>query len=137
MKKLIVLLAILTTTLTAFSQTDTSKEPVKSFPISTVKKIIKDLKSGDEAKAQLKLSDSLLVVTEGKVVLKDSIINTMKVKEANYVNTIGAQNDKYNVLEGYTKKVEWDLKKEKVKGKFKSILGTGVIAVLTFFLITK
>lgn len=131
------LIAILTTTLTAFSQTDTSKEPVKSFPISTVRKIIKDLKSGDEAKAQLKLSDSLLVVTEGKVVLKDSVINTMKIKEVNYVNIIGAQNDKYNVLEGYTKKVELNLKKEKVKGKFKSILGTGVIAVLTFFLITK
>jgi len=131
------LIAILTTTLTAFSQTDTSKEPVKSFPISTVKKIIKDLKSGDEAKAQLKLSDSLLVVTEGKVVLKDSVINTMKIKEVNYVNIIGAQNEKYNVLEGYSKKIEWDLKKEKVKGKFKSILGTGVIAVLTFFLITK
>ena len=131
------LLAILTTTLTAFSQTDTSKEPVKSFPISTVKKIIKDLKNGDEAKAQLKLSDSLLVVTEGKVVLKDSIINTMKIKEVNYVNTIGAQNEKYKVLEGYTKKVELNLKKEKVKGKFKSILGTGAIAVLTFFLITK
>jgi len=131
------LIAILTTTLTAFSQTDTSKEPVKSFPISTVKKIIKDLKSGDEAKDQLKLSDSLLVVTEGKVVLKDSIINTMKVKEVNYVNTIGVQNEKYNVLEGYTKKVELNLKKEKVKGKFKSILGTGVISVLTFFLITK
>ena len=137
MKKLIALIAILTTTLTAFSQTDTSKEPVKSFPISTVKKIIKDLKSGDEAKAQLKLSDSLLVVTEGKVVLKDSVINTMKIKEVNYVNIIGAQNEKYNVLEGYSKKIEWDLKKEKVKGKFKSILGTGVIAVLTFFLITK
>ena len=137
MKKLIVLIAILTTTLTAFSQTDTSKEPVKSFPISTVRKIIKDLKSGDEAKAQLKLSDSLLVVTEGKVVLKDSVINTMKIKEVNYVNIIGAQNDKYNVLEGYTKKVELNLKKEKVKGKFKSILGTGAIAVLTFFLITK
>jgi hypothetical protein len=124
--------------LTAFSQTDTSsKEPVKCFPISTVKKIIKDLKSGDEAKAQLKLSDSLLVVTEGKVVLKDSVINTMKLKELNYVKIIDTQNEKYNVLEGYTKRVEWDLKKEKVKGKFKSILGTGVIAVLTFFLITK
>jgi hypothetical protein len=124
--------------LTAFSQTDTSsKEPVKCFPISTVKKIIKDLKSGDEAKAQLKLSDSLLVVTEGKVVLKDSIINTMKIKEVNYVKIIDTQNDKYNVLEGYSKKLEWNLKKEKVKGKFKSILGTGVIAVLTFFLITK
>jgi hypothetical protein len=133
-----VLIAILTTTLTAFSQTDTSsKEPVKCFPISTVKKIIKDLKSGDEAKAQLKLSDSLLVVTEGKVVLKDSVINTMKLKELNYVKIIDTQNEKYNVLEGYTKRVEWDLKKEKVKGKFKSILGTGMIAVLTFFLITK
>ena len=132
------LIAILTTTLTAFSQTDTSsKEPVKCFPISTVKKIIKDLKSGDEAKAQLKLSDSLLVVTEGKVVLKDSVINTMKLKELNYVKIIDTQNEKYNVLEGYTKRVEWDLKKEKVKGKFKSILGTGMIAVLTFFLITK
>jgi hypothetical protein len=124
--------------LTAFSQTDTSsKEPVKCFPISTVKKIIKDLKSGDEAKAQLKLSDSLLVFTEGKVVLKDSVINTMKIKEVNYVKIIDTQNEKYNVLEGYSKRLEWDLKKEKVKGKFKSILGTGMIAVLTFFLITK
>ena len=124
--------------MTAFSQTDTSsKEPVKCFPISTVKKIIKDLKSGDEAKAQLKMSDSLLVVTEGKVVLKDSVINTMKIKEVNYVKIIDTQSEKYNVLEGYTKRLEWDLKKEKVKGKFKSILGTGMIAVLTFFLITK
>jgi hypothetical protein len=124
--------------LTAFSQTDTSsKEPVKCFPISTVKKIIKDLKSGDEAKAQLKMSDSLLVVTEGKVVLKDSVINTMKIKEVNYVKIIDTQSEKYNVLEGYSKRLEWDLKKEKVKGKFKSILGTGMIAVLTFFLITK
>ena len=132
------MIAILTTTLTAFSQTDTSsKEPVKSFPISTVKKIIKDLKSGDEAKAQLKLSDSLLVVTESKVLLKDSVINVMKQKEINYVKIIDTQNEKYNTLDGYVKKVEWDLKKEKVKGKFKSILGTGVVAVLTFFLITK
>ena len=124
--------------MTAFSQTDTSsKEPVKCFPISTVKKIIKDLKSGDEAKAQLKMSDSLLVVTEGKVVLKDSVINTMKIKEVNYVKIIDTQSEKYNVLEGYSKRLEWDLKKEKVKGKFKSILGTGMIAVLTFFLITK
>jgi len=133
-----VLIAILTTTLTAFSQTDiSSKEPVKSFPISTVKKTIKDLMSGDEAKAQLKLSDSLLVMTEGKVVLKDSIINTMKIKEVNYVNIIGAQNEKYNVLEGYSKKVEWELKKEKVKGKYLNIVSGGVIIALTALLIVR
>lgn len=126
-------------TLTAFSQTDTAskKESVKCFPVSTVKQIIKDLKSGDEAKAQLKLSDSLLVETEKKVVFKDNIISTMKEKEVGYVSIIDAQNQKYGILETYTKKVELNLKKEKVKGKFKSILGTGAIAVLTFFLITK
>ena len=129
---------ILTTTLTAFSQTDTSKkESVKCFPVSTVKQIIKDLKSGDEAKAQLKLSDSLIVETEKKVVFKDNLISTMKEKEFGYVSIIDVQNKKYGILESYTKKVELNLKKEKVKGKFKSILGTGAIAVLTFFLITK
>ena len=129
---------ILTTTLTAFSQTDTSKkESVKCFPVSTVKQIIKDLKSGDEAKAQLKLSDSLLVETEKKVVFKDNIISTMKEKEVGYVSIIEVQHHTDGVLESYTKKVELNLKKEKVKGKFKSILGTGAIAVLTFFLITK
>ena len=138
MKKLIALIAILTTTLTAFSQTDTnSKEPVKSFPISIVKKIIKDLISGDEAKAQLKLSDSLLVITEGKVVLKDNIINTMKIKEVNYVNVIGVQNEKYNVLEGYSKKVERDLKNEKVKGKFLNIVSGGILIALTTLLIIR
>jgi len=132
------LIAILTTTLTAFSQTDTnSKELVKSFPISIVKKIIKDLISGDEAKAQLKLSDSLLVITEGKVVLKDNIINTMKIKEVNYVNVIGAQNEKYNVLEGYSKNLERDLKNEKVKGKFLNIVSGGIVIALTTLLIIR
>jgi len=132
------LIAILTTTLTAFSQTDTnSKEPVKSFPILIVKKIIKDLISGDEAKAQLKLSDSLLVITEGKVVLKDNIINTMKIKEVNLLNVIGAQNEKYNLLEGYSKKVERDLKNEKVKGKFLNIVSGSIVIALTTLLIIR
>jgi hypothetical protein len=61
----------------------------------------------------------------------------MKVKELNYIKVIDTQNEKYDVVEKYSKKLEWDLKKEKVKGKFKSIVGIGVIAVLTFFLITK
>jgi hypothetical protein len=40
-------------------------------------------------------------------------------------------------MENYSKKLEWDLKKERVNSKFKSIVGTGVIAILTVFLITK
>ena len=136
MKKLIVLTSLLFVSSIAFSQTDTSSN-VKCFPIPVVKQIMKDLLSGDEAKAQLKLTEGQLHQTEQKVVLKDSVINTMKFKEVNYLTIIDAEKQKFGIVENYSKKLEWDLKKEKVKGKFKSILGTGVIAVLTFFLITK
>ena len=122
--------------MTAFSQQDTVIK-TKCLPVSVFKLIAKDLLSGDSAKAELKIANEHIVGLESKVSLKDSIINTMVVKETNYLKIIDAQNQKYDVMEKYSKKLEWDLKKEKVKGKFKSILGTGVIAVLTFFLITK
>jgi hypothetical protein len=124
--------------LTAFSQTDTSKKQTgKTFPISLVKLIVKDLKSGDEAKAQLKLSDSILVETNRKVLFKDNVIYDMKEKEVGYINIIESQNEKYRVLETYTKKVELDLKKQKVKNKFKSIISSGTIIALTYLLIIK
>jgi len=122
--------------LTAFSQQDTTIK-VKCLPISIFKQIAQDLLKGDSAIAQLKLSEQQIIHIENKVVLKDSVINTMKVKESNYIKIIDIQNEKYNVIEKYSKKLEFDLKKEKVKGKFKSIVGTGLITVLTFFLITK
>ncbi len=98
---------------------------------------MKDLLVGDSAKAELKLTEAQLVQTEKKVVLKDSVITTLRLKEVNYLTIIDAEKEKFRIVEDYSKKLEWDLRKEKVKGKFKSILGTGVIAVLTFFLITK
>ena len=130
------LTSLLLLSLTVFSQTDTTNQ-VKCFPIPTVKKIMKDLLSGDEAKAQLKLTEDQLHQTEQKVVLKDSVINTMKLKEVNYLTIIDAEKQKFGIMENYSKQLEWDLKKERVKGKFRSILGTGAIAILTFFLITK
>ena len=136
MKKLITLISFLTLSSTVFSQTDTINA-VKCFPIPTVKKIMKDLLSGDEAKAQLKLTETQLTQTEQKVVLKDSVINTMKLKEVNYLTIIDAEKQKFGIMENYSKKLEWDLKRERVKGKFKSILGTGVIVILTGLLIVK
>lgn len=132
------LIITLTLTLTVFSQTDTSKkQDSKTFPISVVKLIVKDLKSGDEAKAQLKLSDSLLVETNNKVLLKDNVIELMKQKEVGYKYVIESQDEKYKVLERYTKNVETSLKKEKVKNTFKSIISSGAIIALTYLLIIK
>jgi len=131
-----VLISLLLLSLTAFSQIDTTNQ-VKCFPIPTVKKIVKDLLSGDEAKAQLKLTEEQLYQTEQKVLLKDSVINTMKLKEINHLTIIDAEKQKFGIVENYSKKLEWDLKKERANGKFKSIFGTSVIAVLTFLLINK
>ena len=131
------LICILTLRLTAFSQTDTNNQPTKCFPIPVVKLIIKDLMSGDSAKAQLKLVGDQLLETEKKVELKDSVISLLRVKESNYNVIADAQNQKYSTLETHTKKVEWDLKKEKVKNKFTSVLSGVAVAALTFFLIIK
>ena len=103
--------------LTAFSQTGTNNQ-VKCFPVPVVKQIMKDLLIGDQAKAQLKLSDSLLVLTEQKVQIQDSIIGNMKLKEDNYLKEIDIQNQKYLISENYSKQLEKDLKKLKVKNKW-------------------
>jgi hypothetical protein len=123
--------------LTAFSQTGTNNQPTKCFPIPVVKQITKDLMSGDSAKAQLKLVGEQLLETEKKVEMKDSIISLLRIKESNYNVIINAQNEKYSTLEAHTKKVEWNLKKQKVKNKFTSILSGVAVVALTFFLITK
>ena len=128
------LISILSLSLTAFSQTDTNKQPQKCFPIPVVKQITKDLLSGDSAKAELKLVNQQLGEVEKIVELKDSVIVLMRVKEKNYLTIIDAQDQKYKVLENHTKKVELNLKKEKLKSKF-TLLSSGAI-ILTLFLIT-
>jgi hypothetical protein len=130
-------MSILSLSLTAFSQTDTNKEPVKCFPIPIVKQITKDLLSGDSAKAQLKLTEQQLYKTENIVEKKDSVISIMRVKEENYNTIILAQNEKYSILENHTKKVEWDLKKLKVKNKFTSILSGSAVLILGTLLVIK
>ena len=119
----------------AFSQIDTTKNE-KCFPIPVVRLIMKDLLSGDSAKAQLKLTELQLNETEKKVIFKDSVITSLRAKETNLMTIIDSEKQKFDIIEKYSKKLESDLKKERVKNKFKSILGTAAIAVLSFFLIT-
>ena len=124
----------LSLSLTAFSQTDTT-EKLKCLPVSTFKKIAQDLLKGDSAIAELKLVNEQLIKTEEKVTLKDSVISTMVSKENNFITIIDNQNKKYETLESYTKKIEFQLKKEKVKGKFKTILSGGIVVALSVLLL--
>ena len=128
---------MMTLSLTAFSQVGTVQVPTKCLPVKTLQMISQDLLRYDEAKIQLKLVEEQLALTENKVVVKDTIIATMKVKESNFEKIIDTQNQKYGVLENYTKKIEWDLKKEKVKGKFLNIMSGGIVVALTVLLIVR
>ena len=130
------LISLVFLSLTASSQTDTATNS-KCFPIPVVRLIMKDLLSGDSAKAHLYLSEKQLIETENKVILKDSIINNLRLKESNYLLMVDTEKHKYKIISDYSKQLEKDLKVQKVKNKFNKIVGTGLIAVLTFFLITK
>lgn len=123
--------------LTAFSQIDTNNQPTKCFPIPIVKKITKDLISGDSAKAQLVLVEQQLSETENKCIKQDSIINLLMVKDTNNQIIIGTQDKKYSILENHTKKVELNLKKEKFKSKLTSYLSGTIIAIFTYLIIIK
>lgn len=98
---------------------------------------MKDLLSGDSAKAQLKLAEQQITEIEKKVLLKDSVINNLRIKETNYLTIIKTDNEKYDLIKSYSEKLEVDLKKEKTKNKFTTYVGTGVLVLLTLFSIVK
>jgi hypothetical protein len=118
--------------LTAFSQTDTNSA-TKCFPIPVVKLIIKDLLSGDSAKALLKLTEEQLDSTIKKTYIQDSIIGVHIQKEENFNTIVGYEREKFSTLKIYTGKLETDIKHEKLKTKLFSwgsaglLLGLGVV----------
>ena len=122
--------------LTASSQVDTSKL-VKCLPVATVRQIIKDLLSGDSAKLQLQLTESQLIETEKKLHLKDSIINSMKDKEKNYLTIQEYNKEQLILLNNYSTKVENDLKKEGRKNTVRSVIQSTLLLSLTFLLTKK
>lgn len=115
--------------LTSFSQTDTTPTS-KCFPIPVVKLIIKDLLSGDSAKALLKLSEEHVDSLTRKTFMQDSIIGVHQEKERNFNTVIQYERDKFGTLQTYTSKIEIDLKNEKIKGKLLRWANYGLIAAL-------
>ena len=133
MRRLIMLVGIVISSLTAFSQTGTDSTPSKSFPVPVVKMIIKDILSGDSAKAQLKITNQQLEETKKIVSIKDSVINKLELKNSNSELIINSERDKFKIIDEQLKKTEKELRKEKIKTKiFKSLttIGTLVIGAL-------
>ena len=116
--------------LTSFSQTDTTPPVTKCFPIPVVKLIIKDLLVGDSAKALLTKTQEELDSVYRIRYMQDSVIGVHLEKEKNFNTVIDYERDKFGTLQTYTKKVEGELKTEKVKSKLLRWANYGLIAVL-------
>ena len=116
--------------MTAFSQRGTDSIPSKSFPVPVVKMIIKDILSGDSAKAQLKITNQQLEETKKIVSIKDSVINKLELKNSNSELIINSERDKFKIIDDQLKKTEKQLRKEKIKTKiFKSLTTVGALVI--------
>jgi len=128
-------MVIVMNSLTLFSQKDTTPK-VKCFPIPVAKLIAKDLLRGDSAIALLKATEKHVNQLEREGFYKDSVIGNQLQKQKNFDTIISYERAKYDTLNIYTKKLETELKVEKVKtkwlrwGNWGLLVGVGVVAYL-------
>ena len=125
MKKLGLLIILAMMSFTSFSQTDTDTLSIQ-LEKPVVKLVIKDLLTGDEAKEELVLSSKKFKLLEQKVELKDSIILNLNNKISNFNSIMLTKDNQLGLSKELTKKLQLDLKKQKLKTKLVGLAGIGV-----------
>ena len=127
MKKLMPLILLMIMSLKGFSQnvTDSTSIQLKK-PIA--KLVIKDLITGDGVKEELSLSISKIRLLEQKIVLKDSVIKNLDFKVGNFESIMLTKTDQLALSQELSKRLQSDLKKQKLKTKLMG--GAGIIAVV-------
>lgn len=139
-KKLILLIGILTLSLQGFSQNVTpsiTDTQVVVLPVKVAKEIAKDLLRGDSAIIELKLANSQIKQLEIKSEYQDSIIIYLREKEKNYVTLIDSEKIKNEILNDEIKKTQKELKKVTAKKTFYNLVSGAIIVTLSYLYITK
>ena len=132
--KWMLLIVLMMMNLKGFSQnvTDSTSIQLKK-PI--VKLVIKDLISGDGAKEELVLTVDKIKLLEQKIVLKDSVINNLELQVNNFNSILSTKSDQLALSQELSKKLQTDLKKQKLKTKLMG--GVGIVAVAATIFIIK
>jgi hypothetical protein len=134
MKKLMLLILLMTMSLKGFSQSATDSTSIQlKKPIA--KLVIKDLITGDGVKEELSLSISKINLLEQKVVLKDSVISNLNLKINNFNSILNTKSDQLSLSQELSKRLQTDLKKQKLKTKLMG--GVGLVAVIATVVIIK
>ena len=135
MKNFIITLLFLVPLL-SFGQTKVDTTIIH-IPYSVAKQIALDLNKLDSIIAISKLTDKELKETQKKVVVQDSIINTMELKEDNYLLQIKKEGEKYTIVDDQNKDLRTDIKKLKTKNTIIEIVGGAIIGALTYIVLFK
>jgi hypothetical protein len=137
MKKLLLLTIILFTTLSSFSQIATSKtDSIVPLKVPTAKLVIKDLITGDGAKAELVEAHKVIDLKDQQIGLlnqKDSL----KEQKINNLEVIITKKDQQFDLE---KQKSESLLKELKMQKFKTFMykmGSGIAVITTVLYLAK
>jgi hypothetical protein len=99
------------------------------------KLVIKDLITGDGAKEELVLTTDKINLLEQKIVLKDSVINNLELQVNNFNSILSTKSDQLALSQELSKKLQTDLKKQKLKTKLMG--GAGIIAIAATIFIIK
>jgi hypothetical protein len=137
MKKLLLLTIILFTTLSSFSQTATSKtDSIVPLKVPTAKLVIKDLITGDGAKAELveahkviDLKDQQIGLLNQKDSLKDQKINNLEV-------IITKKDQQFDLERQKSESLLKELKMQKFK-TFMYKMGSGIAVITTVLYLAK
>ena len=133
-QKLMLLIILMILSLKGFSQNVTENTSIQlEKPIA--KLVIKDLITGDGAKDELALTLDKIKLLEEKVILKDSIITNLNSQVGNFESIMINKNDQLSLSQELSKKLQTDLKKQKVKTKIAG--GAGILAVGAVIFILK
>ena len=148
MRKLIVLTLLLLTSLSSFSQTDTTKPKTNisttqsdttkvRIKTPVAKLAIKDILKGEGCEVELKLTQEKLLKTEEREKEKDSHIFLLEEKDKNNNFMLGKKDEQLKVSEELTNSLHKELKGQRAK-TFLWKVGTFTgLAATTFFLINK
>ena len=117
-----------------FSQSATDSTSIRlEKPI--VKLVIKDLITGDDAKSELSLTNNKINLLNHKIILKDSVIFNLNTKIDNIRSIVMTKDDQLVLSQELSKRLENDLKKQKLKTKIS--IGAGVATAVAILLLAK
>jgi hypothetical protein len=134
MKKLMMLIFLMMMSWSSFSQIATDSTSIQ-LEKKIAKLIIKDLLLGDSYKNELKLIDTKIDILGQKLVLKDSIIFNLESKSNNFESILLSKQDQLSLSQELSRKLQTDLKKQKVKTKLMG--GAGILIAAGAVIILK